>query len=36
MDKCYHFADEIRQNAPLAVYQAKYAIDRGFGVDLQT
>lgn len=23
-------------NAPLAVYQAKYAIDRGVGLDLQS
>ncbi|MBP1156980.1 MULTISPECIES: enoyl-CoA hydratase-related protein [unclassified Paenibacillus] len=29
-------ANEILGNAPLAVYQAKYAIDRGLGVDLQT
>lgn len=29
-------AEEILQNAPLAVYQAKFAIDRGFNVDLQT
>ncbi|ARF67343.1 enoyl-CoA hydratase [Paenibacillus larvae subsp. pulvifaciens] len=27
-------ADEITANAPLAVYQAKYAIDRGGGIDL--
>jgi enoyl-CoA hydratase/carnithine racemase len=29
-------ANEILANAPLAVYQAKYAIDKGSGVDLQT
>ncbi|RNB87867.1 enoyl-CoA hydratase [Brevibacillus fluminis] len=29
-------ADEILANAPLAVYQAKAAIDRGASVDLQT
>jgi len=29
-------AQEILANAPLAVYQAKAAIDRGFSVDLQT
>lgn len=29
-------ADEILANAPLAVYQAKSAIDRGASVDLQT
>ncbi|WP_147635399.1 enoyl-CoA hydratase-related protein [Risungbinella massiliensis] len=29
-------AEEILQNAPLAVYQAKYAIDKGHGVEIQT
>ena len=29
-------AHEILDNAPLAVYQAKAAIDRGSSVDLQT
>ncbi|MED0680103.1 enoyl-CoA hydratase-related protein [Aneurinibacillus thermoaerophilus] len=29
-------AEEIIANAPLAVYQAKYAIDKGSSVDLQT
>jgi len=29
-------ANEILANAPLAVYQAKSAIDRGSSVDLQT
>ncbi|MEB3100146.1 enoyl-CoA hydratase-related protein [Ferviditalea candida] len=29
-------AGEILENAPLAVYQAKFAVDRGFDVDLQT
>ncbi|MFM1654543.1 enoyl-CoA hydratase-related protein [Brevibacillus sp. B_LB10_24] len=33
---CTNLAEEILANAPLAVYQAKYAIDRGAGVDLQT
>ncbi|WP_019121896.1 enoyl-CoA hydratase-related protein [Brevibacillus massiliensis] len=33
---CANLAEEILANAPLAVYQAKYAIDRGAGVDLQT
>lgn len=29
-------ADEILSNAPLAVYQAKFAIDRGYASDLQS
>lgn len=29
-------AEEIAQNGPLAVTQAKFAIDRGLGVDIQT
>lgn len=29
-------AEEILQNAPLAVYQAKFAIDHGYGLSLQT
>jgi enoyl-CoA hydratase/carnithine racemase len=33
---CEKLAEEITANAPLAVYQAKYAIDKGLGVDLQT
>lgn len=36
LDMCENLAKEILENAPLAVYQAKYAIDRGMGVDLQT
>lgn len=34
--KCRALAEEILGNAPLAVYQAKYAIDKGGGTDLQT
>ncbi|MCP3772747.1 enoyl-CoA hydratase-related protein [Paenibacillus sp. MZ04-78.2] len=33
---CEGLAKEILQNAPIAVYQAKRAIDVGMGVDLQT
>jgi enoyl-CoA hydratase/carnithine racemase len=33
---CNSLANKITANAPLAVYQAKYAIDKGNGVDLQT
>jgi enoyl-CoA hydratase/carnithine racemase len=33
---CDSLANQITENAPLAVYQAKYAIDKGNGVDLQT
>lgn len=33
---CMSLAEEILANAPLAVYQAKYAMDRGSSVDLQT
>lgn len=35
-DKSVSLAEEILQNAPLAVYQAKYAIDKGLGVEMQT
>jgi enoyl-CoA hydratase/carnithine racemase len=35
-DLCQQLSSEIMANAPLAVYQAKYAIDAGSGVDLQT
>jgi len=35
-EKAYALAREILANAPLAVYQAKAAIDRGASVDLQT
>lgn len=31
-----NLANEILANAPLAVYQAKYAIDKGSSVDMQT
>ncbi|WP_232698869.1 enoyl-CoA hydratase-related protein [Brevibacillus daliensis] len=34
--KAMSLAIEITSNAPLAVYQAKQAIDRGHGVDIQT
>jgi enoyl-CoA hydratase/carnithine racemase len=33
---CRSLAGEMLSNAPLAVYQAKYAIDRGVGLDLQS
>ncbi|MEW9671737.1 enoyl-CoA hydratase-related protein [Ammoniphilus sp. 3BR4] len=36
MDQATTLANEILANAPLAVYQAKYAIDKGSSVDLQT
>lgn len=32
----FSLANEVLANAPLAVYQAKYAIDKGYSVDLQT
>ncbi|EST53707.1 3-hydroxybutyryl-CoA dehydratase [Brevibacillus panacihumi W25] len=35
-EQAYGLAREILENAPLAVYQAKAAIDRGASVDLQT
>ena len=35
-DRVLTLANEILANAPIAVYQAKYAIDKGIGVDLQT
>jgi enoyl-CoA hydratase/carnithine racemase len=35
-DLCNMLASEILANAPLAVYQAKYAIDRGLGTDFQS
>jgi enoyl-CoA hydratase/carnithine racemase len=35
-DLCQQLSSEILANAPLAVYQAKFAIDAGSGVDLQT
>ncbi|WP_442601012.1 enoyl-CoA hydratase-related protein [Paenibacillus sp. KN14-4R] len=36
MELSNQLASEILANAPLAVYQAKYAVDRGFSTDLQT
>lgn len=36
IDQATTLANEILGNAPLAVYQAKYAIDKGSSVDLQT
>ncbi|MBO8172400.1 MAG: enoyl-CoA hydratase/isomerase family protein [Bacillaceae bacterium] len=36
MDACKKLADEIMENAPLAVIQAKYAINYGSEVDMQT
>lgn len=33
---CFKLAEEISQNGPLAVIQAKYAINHGSEVDLQT
>lgn len=35
-EMCRSLADEMLSNAPLAVYQAKYAIDRGYASDLQS
>lgn len=35
-DMADSLAQEILANAPLAVYQAKYAIDKGSSVDMQT
>ncbi|RNB87651.1 enoyl-CoA hydratase [Brevibacillus fluminis] len=35
-EQCFDFAAEITTNAPLAVYQAKYAIHSGYHVDLQS
>ncbi|WP_071459206.1 enoyl-CoA hydratase-related protein [Bacillus massilinigeriensis] len=36
MEACRELAEEIMQNAPIAVRQAKYAISRGSGVTLET
>ncbi|MCR8641822.1 enoyl-CoA hydratase-related protein [Paenibacillus sp. N1-5-1-14] len=36
MELYQQLASEILANAPLAVYQAKYAVDRGYSVDMQT
>jgi enoyl-CoA hydratase/carnithine racemase len=35
-EQARNLANEITENAPLAVYQAKYAVDKGSSVDLQT
>lgn len=34
LDKCFSLAEEMLQNAPIALEQAKFAIDRGLNVDL--
>ncbi|NDI34607.1 enoyl-CoA hydratase [Chengkuizengella sediminis] len=36
MDKAYEVAKEIVKNAPIALSQAKIAIDKGYDVDLNT
>ncbi|GAX90082.1 enoyl-CoA hydratase [Effusibacillus lacus] len=36
MDKALEIAGQIVRNAPIAVAQAKFAIDKGYDVDLQT
>ncbi|MFC4770260.1 enoyl-CoA hydratase [Effusibacillus consociatus] len=36
MEKALEIAEQIVRNAPIAVAQAKYAIDKGFDVDLNT
>jgi enoyl-CoA hydratase/carnithine racemase len=36
MDACLRLAAEIRESAPIAVEQAKYAINRGLETDLNT
>lgn len=36
MDECISLAEEIMENGPVALQQAKYAINYGMGVDLQT
>ncbi|WP_018130355.1 enoyl-CoA hydratase [Effusibacillus pohliae] len=36
LDKALEIAGQIVRNAPIAVAQAKFAIDKGFDVDLQT
>lgn len=36
MDACFEFAQEILQNGPIAVQQAKFAINEGMNVDLKT
>ncbi|MEC1770477.1 enoyl-CoA hydratase-related protein [Schinkia azotoformans] len=36
MDECISLAEELMANGPVALQQAKYAINYGMGVDLQT
>jgi methylglutaconyl-CoA hydratase len=36
IDKAYEIAKQIERNAPIAISQAKFSIDRGYDVDLQT
>lgn len=36
LDKCFQLADEMMNNAPIAVQQAKAAINLGLNTDLQT
>ncbi|MBP1933863.1 enoyl-CoA hydratase-related protein [Ammoniphilus resinae] len=36
LEMCTELANEIARNAPLAVYQAKFAISKGIDTDLQT
>ena len=36
LDKTYELALSIVRNAPIALAQAKFAIDKGCDVDLQT
>jgi enoyl-CoA hydratase/carnithine racemase len=36
LDEAFNMASLIARNGPIAVEQAKYAINRGFGVDLHT
>ncbi len=36
LDKCIELAEEMIQNAPIALEQAKFAIDRGLNMDIQS
>lgn len=36
MEECISLAEEMMANGPIALQQAKYAINNGMGVDLQT
>ena len=36
LEKAYELAEQIVRNAPIALAQAKFAIDKGYEVDLQT